>query len=240
VDKISEKIIQWLVEAFKHPLSPLFFILGVLFVLLGVSQSLNIPGFNQLVAETHFRGIAIMLGVICLVTSVSLYYYPTKNIFTFSKKYDVFLSTPMAAYENDEQYKASRREMKKIFDAFQDCGFIVYWASEEIESIADFETKDISATVDLDAVKHSEYFCLIYTEKLVTSSLFEAGYALALNKSSLYFVTEKGDLPFLMRDLSSIENVRIHDKEDWKTMDDIVRMISHSKERIFAPFSRRF
>ena len=152
--------------------------------------------------------------------------------------YDVFLSAPMAAYENNEQYRQSRAEIKKIFDAFKDyCGFKVYWAGEEIENIWDFDTKDVSVITDLKAVKESKYFCLIYMERLVTSSLFEAGFALALNKFSVYFVEKRNDLPFLMRDAGSVfTNVRIHNGDEWKTIDDLVQVIHRNKDRLFLDF----
>jgi hypothetical protein len=153
-------------------------------------------------------------------------------------KYDLFLSAPMAAYENNEQYRASRAEVKKVFDAFKDyCEFKIYWSGEEIENIWDFDTQDASIINDLRAVKQSKYFCLIYPEKIVTSALFEAGYALAYNKFSVYFVKKRSDLPFLMRDAGSVfTNVRIHNGDDWESSDDIVRVIRRNREQLFITF----
>ena len=241
MDKLVERLTQWLTEAFQNPLSPLFFLLGAFFILLGVSNGFNVPGLNQVVPEVHFRGISVFIGVACCVFAVWLYYHPPLDSGSLIKvsqlQYDVFLSAPMAAYESNEQYQEAREEIKKVFDAFKNCGLKVYWAAEEIESMDDFDTKDISVITDLKAVKSSKYFCLIYPEKLVTSSLFEAGYALAFNKFSLYFVKQRSDLPFLMKDAASVfANVRIHSGDEWKTVDDIVKMIYHSKEKLFIQF----
>ena len=244
MDKLVEKLTQWLTEAFQNPLSPLFFVLGAFFILLGVSNGFNLPGLNQIVPEAHFRGISVLVGIACCVFAVWLYYHPPSDSRSLIKvgqlQYDVFLSAPMAAYENNDQYQEAREEIKKVFDAFKNHGFKVYWAAEKIESVNDFDTKDVSVIADLKGVQSSKYFCLIYPEKLVTSALFEAGYALAFNKFSLYFVKQRSDLPFLMRDAASVfANVRIHDNDEWKTVDDIVRIIHHNKEDLFRQFTNK-
>lgn len=152
-------------------------------------------------------------------------------------KYDVFLSAPMAAFDSDDDYKKSRSEVKKVFDALeQHCGFNVFWAAEDIRSISDFDTMDTSVIVDLKAIKDSRYFVLLYPEKLVTSALFEAGYAIARKKFSLYFVTNQQDLPFLMRDAADVmSRVRLHTPPEWQTYDDIAALIEKHKTNLFLP-----
>ena len=145
--------------------------------------------------------------------------------------YDVFLSTPMATFSTDAEYQSSRTQFKKIFDSLKhDCGLSVYWAGERIESMSDFDTLDISVLDDLIALQQSRRFALLYPQKLATSALFEAGYALALNRFSHYFVRDRDDLPFLMRELSgSNPNVRIHTAQDWKDYDDLSEKISRHR-----------
>lgn len=153
-----------------------------------------------------------------------------------SFKYDVFLSTPMAAYASDADYKAGRAEFKKVFDALKDkCGLSVYWASEKIESIDDFQTQDVSAQDDLEALKQSRRFALLYPQKLPTSALFEAGYALALDLESHYFVREREDLPFLMRELTNADDkAKIHVGADWKDYDKLAQHIVRNKDKWFT------
>lgn len=148
--------------------------------------------------------------------------------------YDVFLSTPMAAFANDAEYRASRKQIMKVFDALKDGGERVYWAAERIESMEDFDTLDVSASDDIAALEQSRCFVLIYPEKLVSSALLEAGYALALKRPSHYFVEDRDDLPFLMRELAGpVQNVRIHTKADWKDYDDLARKICKNKDKWF-------
>ena len=150
-------------------------------------------------------------------------------------KYDVFLSTPMASYASDAEYRAGRADFKKVFDALKEkCGLSVYWASEKIESIDDFDTQDVSAQEDLDALKKSRRFVLLYPQKLPTSALFEAGYALALNCESHYFVHQRGDLPFLMREITNADGkAKIHDGADWKNYDKLAAHIARNNGKWF-------
>jgi len=150
--------------------------------------------------------------------------------------YDVFLSTPMAAFSTDAAYQSARAEFKKVFDTLkQDCGLSVYWAAENIEKMSDFDTLDVSVLDDLKALQDSGRFVLIYPQKIATSALFEAGYALALKRFSHYFVRDRDDLPFLMRELAgSNPNVRIHTDEDWKDYDDLAGKMKKYKTKWFG------
>jgi hypothetical protein len=151
-------------------------------------------------------------------------------------RYDVFLSTPMAAFATDAEYHSGRAQFKKLFDSLtRDCGLSVYWAAEKIESISDFDTLDISVLDDLKALQECRRFALVYPKKMATSALFEAGYALALNRFSHYFVRDRDDLPFLMRELAgSSPNVRIHTDQDWTDYDDLSEKLKRYKDKWFG------
>ncbi len=150
--------------------------------------------------------------------------------------YDVFLSTPMAAFKTDADYRKGRAEFKKVFDALR--GKLkkrVYWASEKIESMDDFQTVGHSAQEDLDALKRSHRFFLLYPEKLPSSALFEAGYALARGCESHYFVREQEDLPFLMQSLSEeATKVRIHTHTYWSDYDDLAHKLVKQQQDWFG------
>lgn len=149
--------------------------------------------------------------------------------------HDVFLSTPMAAYKSDAEFVPARAEFKKVFDALRErCGLRVYWAGEKVERMADFDTKDVSVLDDLRALHQSRSFVLLYPKKLATSSLFEAGYALALKRMSHYFVRKREVLPFLMRELAGpSEYVRIHEEDEWSNYDDLAVKLCRNKENWF-------
>lgn len=149
--------------------------------------------------------------------------------------HDVFLSTPMASFASDAEYRNYRANVMKVFKAIKEgCGYRVYWAAENIETMSDFDTLDVSVNDDLSALAGSRCFVLIYPEKLASSALFEAGYALANGLHSHYFVENRDNLPFLMRELAGpIPNVRIHTRSDWKDYDDLARKIIRNKDKWF-------
>lgn len=150
-------------------------------------------------------------------------------------KYDVFLSTPMAGFRTNAQFQAGRANFLKIYNALtKECGFQVYWAAVDIKSRDEYQTMDVSAQVDLAALDDSRYFVLLYPEALVTSALFEAGYALALKMHALYFVRDRDDLPFLMQELpGTVPYVRIQNQDNWGTYDKLAKMLKKQKAEWF-------
>lgn len=149
-------------------------------------------------------------------------------------KYNVFVSSLMAAHGNDEEYKHSREEAVKFAACLRiKCKFPnIYYAGLDISTKGDFDAADISAEDVLDAIKDSRYFVLIYPSKIVSSSLLETGCALALRKPSVYFVHSRSDLPFLMQKAEQAfpNNVKIHECE---SMSMILKLLEKHGERLF-------
>lgn len=148
-----------------------------------------------------------------------------------SSRWDVFLAAPMAALNNQDFkiFNAKILEIKRLLEV--ECGFKnVFYAGENMKSQDDFETADISIETDIDAIKDSKYFVLIYPEKIVSSVLLEAGVALALGKPSFYF-GNRDDFPFLMREANNkFHYVKIHNV---KTLDEIIKCVEKNKHRLF-------
>jgi len=129
------------------------------------------------------------------------------------RKYDLFVSSPMAAFETDGEFKSSR---DAIFDVVRgvkkSCNFeSVFYAGTEIESFKDFDSADLSVIDDYDAAYNCKYFLLFYPKKLVTSALIELGWAMAFKKPIIIFYKNKDDLPFLMKHLdSAYRNIKLY------------------------------
>ncbi|MBX3607416.1 MAG: toll/interleukin-1 receptor domain-containing protein [Piscinibacter sp.] len=140
---------------------------------------------------------------------------------------DVFLSVPMAAFDSDAQYQPFRAEAMKVVRALREqAGLTVFCALEKIESLAQFDTYGDGAREDIEMLGRSANFVMLYPQKLPTSALFEAGYALARGLPCRFFVRDQGQdafrLPFLMRKLPEVfTHVSIIDDSEWKTYDDI-------------------
>lgn len=149
-------------------------------------------------------------------------------------KYDVFLSAPMAAFEDEEEYRRSREDVIRIIDVLrQKCKFSsVIFAGRDIESMSDFDAGDISIQEDYEALSECEHFVMLYPRKIASSVLVEAGWALALGKISIYFVRDRDDLPFLLRQAESVfPAVKIYEDAD---ADEIIRLINRHGEQVFA------
>ncbi len=143
-------------------------------------------------------------------------------------EYDVFLAMAMAGLDTEEQYQSYRKEALNIEKWLQDfCGFrSVFYAGRNLETKDDFEAEDFSLSQDVDALRRSKYFMLVYPEKLVSSVLFEAGLAVALGKPSVYFIRDRGSLPFLMKKAEQAKlpaGVRIYEYENLSKLENLLQ-----------------
>lgn len=124
---------------------------------------------------------------------------PGKNV---KSQYDLFFSIPMKSVDEEEEYKKLRAlalqciEQLKLSDRFRR----IYYAGRDVLSLEDADPAAIAVKNDLEALRSSEHFMLVYPEKVVSSSLVEAGYAIALQKPSFYFVRTRDDLPYMLRE----------------------------------------
>jgi len=73
-----EKFAEWLTSKFNHPLSPMFFFLGMILVLLGVTNEINLPVIKMLMSDPSLRWVCLLLGVLCFAVSMFIYYFPPK------------------------------------------------------------------------------------------------------------------------------------------------------------------
>ncbi len=71
-----DRISDWLTGKFRHPLSLLFFTLGALLILIGVTTSLEVPVLQQVVPDVNFKWVSIVLGIVSVAVAVFLYYRP--------------------------------------------------------------------------------------------------------------------------------------------------------------------
>jgi hypothetical protein len=122
----------------------------------------------------------------------------------------------------------------KVIRALHDCGLSVFCALETIDSMDKFDTQGISTHDDMDILAHSGSFVMLYPQKLASSALFEAGYALALGRPSLFFVRNEQDLPYLMQRLpEAFTHVSILDSRNWNTYADIGKLLGRNAKHWF-------
>lgn len=117
-----------------------------------------------------------------------------------ASKYDVFISSPMKSV-SQQGYEEIRLLTIDAIKALRQNGRFntVYYSGMEYTKQDEFDPADVGTDRDFRALRESRSFLLIYPEKLVTSSLVEAGYALALGLPSFYFVRDVNDLPYMLQ-----------------------------------------
>lgn len=138
--------------------------------------------------------------------------------------WDVFLSMPMASA--GPYYENILADAQRIRSALEDyCGWQAFFAGADIPTANDFDTPDLalqSNCIACIAVRESAMFMMVVLQPLTrASSVFvEAGFALALNKPSVYFVRDRQVLPYILREASlhsaaaGLPTVRVCEVED--------------------------
>lgn len=118
--------------------------------------------------------------------------------------WDIFLSMPMAS-AGPADYEKTLTDAQQIRAALEDhCGWQAFFAGADIPTINDFDTPDRALQTNCIAVRESARFmmALLYPLTRPSSVFVEAGFALALNKPSVYFVRDRQVLPYILREAS--------------------------------------
>jgi len=212
------------ISAVKSPIGLLALVVLVAEVILGVlAAKADGTDFTILVI-----GMLVILGAVLLIVfkkSKSLHDSPgTEQV---AIRHDLFLASPMASFDSDEEYKQEREEILALITTFRkSCKFnSVIYAGRDIEGMKDFDAPDISVKDDFEALKESRYFVMVMPRKLTSSVLVEAGAALAKGKPSIYFVKDRDDLPFLLGQAEmAFGFVKIY---EYSTFSDITKLVTH-------------
>lgn len=149
-------------------------------------------------------------------------------------RYDIFVSAPLAGFATDKEIQADHDRVLPLVKCLEkELGLEVFWAGRNICSRADFEAADIAVVDDVQAIRDSKYFLLLYPNKIVSSVLFEAGIALRSCLVSIYIVKNKEDLPFLMDSAAqAFLNVRTYTSN---LPEDALTLIRNHGKRFFEP-----
>jgi hypothetical protein len=148
--------------------------------------------------------------------------------------YEVFVAAPMAGTADEAEYQETREMTLKVINSLKRvCSFhTIYFAGEKLSKKAEFEAPFFSAKKDFDALRESQFFVLILPKPILSSVIVEAGFALALNIPSVYFVRDRKDLPFMLREAPQVfpEEVLVH---EYKSADDLLDQIEDAKLELF-------
>ena len=119
-------------------------------------------------------------------------------------KYDVFVAAAMAGHEGDAEYQENRDAVLALVEVLKtkcNCPSVFYAGTDRPPG-KPFDPKALALQIDLRAMRESRNFILYYPKKIVSSVLYEAGWALILGKPAIYVVHNQDDLPFLLKEAS--------------------------------------
>ncbi|MGH3772816.1 MAG: helix-turn-helix domain-containing protein [Pseudonocardiaceae bacterium] len=151
--------------------------------------------------------------------------------------WDVFLSMPMASAGPD--YGEALADAQQIRVALEEhCGWHAFFAGVDIPTSNDFDTPDFALQANCVAVRESANFMMVVLRPLArASSVFvEAGFALALQKPSVYFVRDRQVLPYILREASvhsaavDLPSVRVCEVDD---VTQVIGRIRRHKRSLF-------
>ena len=151
-----------------------------------------------------------------------------KTIDDNQKSYDLYISLPMTSLLKTSlyQYDTLRELLFDIVTSIKKCcGWEkIYCAALYVEDIEDVLDPLISASVDLEPIKKSKHYMLLYPEKLNSSCIVESGIALAYDVPSFYFVRSTDDLSYILREASAaFPNVYTKKFNDFNNIPDWIK-----------------
>lgn len=148
--------------------------------------------------------------------------------------YQVFVSAPMAAWEPG-RFKENNAAVLKVVDALvKDAGLRpAFYAGTGVEDASVFDEADFSMDHDLEGVRDSRWFVLVWPEKLASSVLVEIGAAIALGKPCVLFVRKGVELPFLLKEITQSKLVRANVRE-FESYEQLAEVIRRNHRQIFA------
>lgn len=127
--------------------------------------------------------------------------------------YDMFLASPISSFDSASQYIDDRYNVLQLIGILESKVGTVFYAGRNLPDKENLDG-DEEVEKDFEAIRNCEYFIMCYPEKSTSSVLVEAGYALALDKFSIYIVRNLSDLPFLLQfAIRSYKNVLVYESE---------------------------
>ena len=154
----------------------------------------------------------------------------TQQGFSPSEKVRLFVTTPVSGFGTQNEYEDFMDRLRPILKRLRQLDKVtrVYLYNEHISSIDELKASKINVPDYLAEIQEADYLILIVETGSLSSVYFEAGYALGLRTSSIYFVVgPKGRLPYLMKQSTNAfpKHVRMCDIESLEEIPEYVRAV---------------
>lgn len=125
----------------------------------------------------------------------------------------IFVACPMSAFANEELYIAFR---SKVIGFCEELSHLIhpkwiFFAGSNITRFGDFDPNSDALKVDADKIWESDYFILLYPDKILSSAIVEVGIALGLRKPIAIVCKKRSDLPYVLRSADTSKSVNIRE-----------------------------
>jgi hypothetical protein len=153
--------------------------------------------------------------------------------------YEAYIAAPMEGLAPDTDFTPHNRQIIRIQDALRrECGIDPsFYAGSGIDGQDKFHQPFVALDMNLRALRASRRFILFYPQRLSSSIVFEAGLALALGKPSVWFIRDRADLPYLLKEAdqaSDRHGQRLPVKIiEYRTLTEILHALEVNKEGLF-------
>lgn len=146
--------------------------------------------------DTTWNAVGALAGLAAL-------YFPLRLLWRkrWWRRPRVFLSMQMSQLTPSE-YERVREDIMKLVHELRKTHY-VYFFNEFVYHLDRFDEKTINSEEYLSEIRHCDYFIAIVVERICSSIYFEAGYAIAHGKTSIYFAIREDAMPVLMRLISA-------------------------------------
>ena len=128
------------------------------------------------------------------------------------KKFNVFIASPIAGFLKIDDYNKYRVLINNIVKNLkmntEVCN--IYCEIANITNITNYDSPAKSVTDDFKHIKESDFFILLYPQKVASSALIELGYAIAENKKILIIAPCQEILPYMILGLEEVyKNIKV-------------------------------
>ena len=128
------------------------------------------------------------------------------------KKNNVFIASPIAGFLTNQDYDKYSNLLKEVVENLKRRNNIgnIYCEIANITNILEYDSPAKSVVKDFKHIKESDFFILLYPQKIVSSALIELGYAVAENKNILIISPYQEILPYMVLGFEEVyKNIKV-------------------------------
>jgi len=158
------------------------------------------------------------------------------------QRYGVYIACPMASFEEDEREIQKNQLAQLIMQLKRKYNDVLIECPAAIQTNSDlnikgdkFEDPNKALMLCYTRILFSKVFMLIYPKKILSSTIFEFGLAIAFGKPIIVFQKSGEKLPYLLEDIIGLGSIDVQVESYNGEIKDITKIINDRYFKIFKP-----